>query len=314
MSRRRHAVIAIGAVAMVAVLVAGWLIGRPGSDSAADEPSATPSPTPSATPTGTVPVTPSAAPPSAPPTAATPSRSAARPAPGKRWAPTPGQAWQWQLTTPVDQSVDVPVYDIDGFENSAEVVRALHAKGRRVICYVEVGAAEDFRPDHGTFPKEVLGKPNGWEGERSVDIRRLDVLGPILAKRFDMCRQKGFDAVEPDLMENYAIDSGFPVTAADQLRFNRFVARLAHERGMAVALKNDSGQVDELVGDFDFAVVEECAEFDECALYAPFIKAGKAVLHVEYKLAKSDFCRDTKARGFSSMRKDLDLNAARQPC
>ncbi|MGI8335388.1 hypothetical protein ACRYCC_36030, partial [Actinomadura scrupuli] len=30
-----------------------------------------------------------------------------------RWSPRPGQAWQWQLTTPVDLRPDVPVYDID---------------------------------------------------------------------------------------------------------------------------------------------------------------------------------------------------------
>lgn len=233
---------------------------------------------------------------------------------GPRWKVAPGQPWQWQLTTPVDLDVDVPIYDIDGFENSAEVVRTLHAAGRTVICYVEAGAAGDFRPDYGSFPPSILGKPNGWPGERWVDIRRIDVLAPILAKRFDMCRAKGFDAVEPDLMENYAADTGFAVTAADQLAFNRFVSRLAHERGMAVALKNDADQVDQLVGDFDFAVVEECAEFHECDRYLPFIRAGKAVLHVEYTLKKSDFCAEARANRFSSMRKSLDLDAARDAC
>jgi endo-alpha-1,4-polygalactosaminidase (GH114 family) len=249
---------------------------------------------------------------------ATPRRSS-KPAPlpkppGQRWKVAPGQPWQWQLTTPVDLSVDVPIYDIDGFDNSAEVVRKLHAAGRKVICYIEVGSAADFRPDYGSFPKSILGEPNGWPGERSVDIRRIELLAPILAKRFDMCKAKGFDAIEPDLMENYTADTGFPVTAAHQLAFNRFVSRLAHERGMAVALKNDPGQVDQLVGDFDFAVVEECAEFDECDRYLPFIRAGKAVLHVEYKLDRPDFCSEARANRFSSMRKALDLDAPRQPC
>src|SRR5262245_40774787 len=66
--------------------------------------------------------------------------------PGQHWKVAPGQPWQWQLTTPVDLSVNVPIYDIDGFDNSAEVVRKLHAAGRKVICYVEVGSAADFRP------------------------------------------------------------------------------------------------------------------------------------------------------------------------
>jgi len=274
-------------LATLAALVTGWLVSRPQPEDSAvtGSSSRSPSPTPSA-----------------------------KAEPGRRWAPVPGQPWQWQLTTPVDLSVDVPVYDIDGFDNSAAVVRALHERGRKVICYVEVGAAEDFRPDYRSFPKDVLGRPNGWDGERWVDIRRLDVLGPIIAKRFDMCKAKGFDAIEPDLMDNFSNDTGFPITAAHQLTFNRFVARLAHERRLAVALKNDPAQVEQLVGDVDFAVVEECAKFRECDRYLPFIRAGKAVLHVEYDLERSAFCGNARAQRFSSMRKSLDLTAARQPC
>ncbi|MEU3903007.1 endo alpha-1,4 polygalactosaminidase, partial [Streptomyces goshikiensis] len=36
-------------------------------------------------------------------------------------------------------------------------------------------------------------------------------------KRFDMCRSKGFDAVEPDLMEGYGNDTGFPPTPGPAL-------------------------------------------------------------------------------------------------
>jgi hypothetical protein len=231
-----------------------------------------------------------------------------------RWAPQPGTLWQWQLTTPVDHRVDVPVYDIDGFENSASVVADLHRRGRRVICYINVGAAEDFRSDYRVFPGSVLGKANGWPGERWLDIRRIDVLGPIMAKRFDMCRAKGFDAVEPDLVEAYPERTGFPITAADQLRYNRHIARLAHDRKLSVGLKNDLGQVGALVKDFDFAVNEQCAQYQECRALLPFIQAGKAVLHVEYELPNSKFCAETKGLGFSSMRKHLALDAARWPC
>ena len=111
----------------------------------------------------------------------------------------------------------------------------------------------------------MLGRGNGWPGERWLDIRRLSVLEPLMATRFDMCRDKGFDAVEPDNMDGYRNSTGFPLTAHDQLAYNRLIAELAHERGLAVGLKNDLDQIPELVGDFDFAVNEECAEYDECA-------------------------------------------------
>ncbi|MFB7667470.1 endo alpha-1,4 polygalactosaminidase [Kitasatospora sp. NPDC056138] len=232
----------------------------------------------------------------------------------RRWQPPVGVQWQWQLDGTVDQSVNVPVYDIDGFENGAAVVASLHAKGRKAVCYVNSGAWEDFRPDAKAFPTAVRGLGNGWSGERWLDIRRIDVLKPLMAARFDMCRKKGFDAVEPDLLDGYTNRTGFPLTGADQLRYNRMIAALAHERGLAVALKNDLEQVPQLVGQFDFAVNEQCAEFDECARLTPFVKAGKPVLHVEYNLTTAQFCRRTKALGFSSMAKHLKLDAWRRPC
>ncbi|MGC9671062.1 endo alpha-1,4 polygalactosaminidase [Planosporangium sp. 12N6] len=262
-----------------------------------------PSPHGSATSTGAAPGT------------ATPPSTASVPPPGaRRWVPAPGTPWQWQLTTPVDTGVDVPVYDIDGVENGPDVVRSLHAKGRKVICYVNAGAAETFRPDYHAFPPRVLGKPNGWKGERSLDIRRLDVLRPIMAARFDLCRGSGFDAVEADLVDGYTNDTGFPLSAGDQLAYNRMLADLAHQRGLSIGLKNDLDQVPQLVGDFDFAVNEECARYGECDKLTPFIRAGKAVFHVEYGLDNARFCAQARALRFSSMRKNLDLDAPRWPC
>jgi len=235
------------------------------------------------------------------------------PAP-ERWRPEPGTTWQWQLEGRIDLEVDAEVYDIDGFENDARTVAALHARGRRVVCYINAGAWEDFRPDRDAYPRTVLGRDNGWPGERWVDIRRLDALRPILAARIDMCRKKGFDAVEPDLLDGYRHDTGFPLTAAHQLAFNRMVARLAHERGLAVGLKNDLDQIPELVDDFDFAVNEECAEFDECAKLTPFVERGKAVFHTEYALPTGEFCDTARRLGLSSIRKRLPLDAWRRTC
>ncbi|KOG86154.1 endo alpha-1,4 polygalactosaminidase [Streptomyces varsoviensis] len=233
---------------------------------------------------------------------------------GHRWQPEPGTAWQWQLDGRVDTSVPVPVYDIDGFENSARTVAALHARGAKVICYLNVGAWESFRPDHAKFSEKLLGANNGWGGERWLDIRRPDRLRPMMAARMDMCRKKGFDAVEPDLTEAYRNRTGFTVTAAQQLAYNRMIAGLAHERGLSVGLKNDVDQIPQLVGDFDFAVNEECAQFGECAALRPFIEHGKAVFHVEYKLEPGEFCDQSKRLGLSSMQKRLKLDAWRRPC
>jgi hypothetical protein len=235
------------------------------------------------------------------------------PPPAGLWSPAPGTTWQWQLQGTIDLSVDVPVYDVDLFDTSAATVAELHARGRRVICYLSAGSWEDWRPDASRFPAAVKGRSNGWPGERWLDVRRLDVLGPIMEARLDLCRSKGFDAVEPDNIDGYTNQTGFPLTAADQLRYNRFLADAAHARGLSIGLKNDLEQVRDLVATFDWALNESCYQWNECALLMPFVHAGKAVLHVEYG-SSSAFCADARARGFSSMRKRQSLDAWRAPC
>ena len=167
-------------------------------------------------------------------------------------------------------------YDIDGFENSAAEVATLHAQGKHVICYVDVGTAENFRPDYSEFPKSVLGRPNGWPGERWLDIRQLSVLEPIMTARFQMCREKGFDAVEPDNMEGYANKTGFPLTAQEQLTYNEWVADEVHSLGMAVLQKNDGEQTPELLSYFDGALTEQCNEYQRMRRFPAVSGGGQA--------------------------------------
>ncbi len=230
------------------------------------------------------------------------------------WIPAPGATWQWQLTGVLDLSFDVEVYDIDLFDAPAEAVRELKDRGKRVICYTSLGAWEDWRPDAGDFPAEVIGNQNGWEGERWLDIRRIDVLAPIIEARKDLCKAKGFDALEPDNITGANNDTGFPLTHEDQLRFNRYLAQAAHERGLSIGLKNDNNQIPDLVDDFDWALNEECFQYDECEDLLPFVEAGKAVFHVEYEVETAEFCPTTQALGFSSLKKNLDLDAPLEAC
>ena len=231
------------------------------------------------------------------------------------WRPGPRTTWQWQLSAPVDQSVPAEMYDIDLFDNSAAVVASLHARGRRVVCYLSAGSFERGRPDSARFPAAVLGRPlDGFPDERWLDVRRLDVLRPVIERRLDLCASKGFDGVEADNVDGYANPTGFPLTAAHQLRFNRFLARAAHARSLSIGLKNDLGQAATLVTDFDWALNEQCFEFDECDLLLPFVRAGKAVFTVEYALRPAAFCARARTLGVMSMRKRLELDAWRAPC
>ena len=230
------------------------------------------------------------------------------------WQPGPGTSFQIQLDGTVDTTVDAQVYEIDGFDNTADTVATLHAQGRKAVCYIDAGTWENWRPDAATFPKDVLGKQNGWPGERWLDVRRLDVLQPIMRKRFDMCRAKGFDAIEADNVDGYQNATGFPLTAADQLAYNRWLAKAAHNRGLAIGLKNDPEQVGDLLPSFDFSVAEQCFQYDECDKLVPFVQAGKAVFDIEYELSPSSYCAKAASLGLTAIRKKLGLRAWRVAC
>jgi hypothetical protein len=230
------------------------------------------------------------------------------------YAPALETSWQWQLQGTVDTSVDVQMYDIDGFEATAALVDQLHTDGRSVVCYISAGSWEKWRPDAGKFPASVKGNDNGWPGEKWLDIRRLGVLRPIMEHRLDMCDAKGFDAVEFDNVDGYQNKTGFPLTGADQLRYNVFLANQAHKRGMSAVLKNDLGQVGKLLPYFDFALNEQCFQYHECSKLTRFVDAGKAVFGVEYKLDTADFCTRANALNFNFLKKKLSLRAWRVAC
>jgi O-6-methylguanine DNA methyltransferase len=235
------------------------------------------------------------------------------------WQPMPGTSWQWQLSDlPVDTSVDAAMYDIDLFDNDASVVAALHAAGRKVVCYFSAGSWEEWRPDAHLFRAEVLGKDYvGWPGERWLDIRRLDQLAPIMRARLDLCRARGFDGVEPDNVDGYTNDTGFQLTYHDQLVYNRWLAMEAHRRGLSIGLKNDPAQVADLLAYFDWALTENCFAEGWCAEMTPFIAGGKAVFAAEYTdtgITTGDFCAPAAAMRFSAILKRRDLDAWRVTC
>lgn len=236
-----------------------------------------------------------------------------------RWQPTLGFSFQWQLTAlPVDTSVEAAVYEIDGLDNPRSVVDQLHAKGRQVICYIDVGSWEDYREDKDQFPNAVIGKEyQGYPDERWLDIRQIEILAPVLEKRLDTCRDKGFDAVEADNVDGFEQDTGFPLTAADQLKFNRWVASEIQARGMAAALKNDGTQAAELVDAFDFVVTEECVVLEICDEYAPFRAAGKLHLNVEYTdtpIDRDTMCTEARRTGMTAVLKHRSLDAYLESC
>lgn len=229
------------------------------------------------------------------------------------WRPSPDSRFDWQLTEPfaLDRATDV--LDLDLFDAKAEDISALKARGVRLVCYINVGAWEEWRADGADFPPHVLGRAyEGWSGERWLDIRAIDALAPVLTARFDLCRAKGFDAVEPDNIDGYENDTGFVINRADQLRFNIWLAHLAHDRGLSIALKNAPELLPELAPVYDWALTEDCFAQRWCGSLKPLINAGKAVFAVEYSDQNIDWsaaCARAKSLGLRTILKSRDLNA-----
>ena len=130
--------------------------------------------------------------------------------------------------------------------------------------------------------------------------------------RLDLAVSKGCDGVEPDNMTGYQENSGFALTASDQLAFNRNLFNAAHERGLSVALKNDLEQVNELIDYVDLMVNEQCHEYSECHLLQPFIAASKPVLNAEYLTAyqnnPNSVCADAQQANIRTLVLSVDLD------
>ena len=231
------------------------------------------------------------------------------------YRPSPLVTWHIQLNDVVNTSHQVQLYDIDLFYSSAALIQQLQAGGIKVICYFSAGSYEEGRPDSDLFAPADLGKKlSGWPGEKWLDVRSENVRS-IMANRLDLAQSKGCDGVDPDNMDAYANDSGHNLTASDQLEFNRFIANEAHSRGLAVGLKNDVGQIDALVAYFDFAVNEQCFEYNECSIVEAFIADNKPVLNIEYQQKYIDeasefqaLCTDAVNKQFSTLVLPLALD------
>jgi hypothetical protein len=247
------------------------------------------------------------------------------------WVPPQGLRWQYQLqgnvnvglcVVPVSggscvrpQAYDIDLYANDGVTLNSAAVAAIHEAHAYAVCYVDAGTFENWRPDAAEYPKSVKGRSNGWPGEVWLDIRATSILLPIIDARVAKCATAGFDAVEFDNVEGYANNTGFLLTADDQLTFNLALANMAHSYDLGVALKNDIGQLAALQSSFDFAINEQCAQYKECDGYNGWTSAGKAVVEVEYTGRPKIYCVAADTGRRDAFHKSLALLAKPwKPC
>ncbi|WP_211752343.1 endo alpha-1,4 polygalactosaminidase [Nitrosomonas communis] len=253
----------------------------------------------------------------------------ASPVTGNWYKPPVAITWQWQLKRAIENggineideineintSYPVQLYDIDLFNSSPSLINTLKASGKKVICYFSAGTYENYREDKDKFKPEELGNTLiDWPEERWLDIRSQNV-AEIMISRLNLALLKGCDGVEPDNVNVYTNNSGFDLSARDQLAFNKFIANEAHKRGLSVALKNNMEQIPELIDFFDFSINERCHELNECDSLTHFIINGKPVLNAEYlqsyidnPAARQALCDTSKGAQFSTLILSRDLD------
>lgn len=236
------------------------------------------------------------------------------------WVPPVGTTWNWILNAePNEISCDDPVdmLDIDLFDHSAETVNKLHKAGKKVICYFSAGTYENERPDSAALkavPNLVRNNMEEWD-EKYLDIR-IPELKPIMEARLDFAKEKGCDGVEPDNIDIYLSNPvkkwKDPITKKDQLDYDIWLTSAAHARNLSIAMKNDIANANVMVSHFDFAINEECYDFNECDAYvSSFIKNKKAVFVAAYgdgcdEKFLSKLEKNTKGRQLSIIIKNED--------
>ncbi|TXS44498.1 endo alpha-1,4 polygalactosaminidase [Streptomyces sp. t39] len=211
----------------------------------------------------------------------------------------------------------------DGVRAVARDRTAEPAAGLYNICYVNAfqtqpdEAVDWWRENHpGLLLRDGDGElvvDEDWD-EPLLDISSkanrtalLAVVGPWI----DGCADDGYDAVEPDNLDSWTRSDGL-LTQDHAIAFARMLSDRAHAKGMAIAQKNTAELLTARARTgFDFAVVEECARYDECGEFAAAYDGR--VFDVEY--TERDFAAGCRAWGerVSMTLRDLDVLPAGEP-
>lgn len=165
---------------------------------------------------------------------------------------------------------------------------------------------------------EVDGRPLAdpdWPDEYLLDTGSASTRKAIAARVAQdilQCAKNGFDAVELDNLDSYGRSDG-QLTFEDNLELAQMLVKQAHDLGFLVGQKNAAEESSRLrdIG-FNFAVAEQCVEFDECSTYTNAY--GADVLAIEYLegFTSDDPCRALD-RPTSTIVRDLNLTMPDDP-
>ncbi|MFE3587615.1 endo alpha-1,4 polygalactosaminidase [Streptomyces niveus] len=190
------------------------------------------------------------------------------------------------------------------------------AAGLYNICYVNAFQVQPDELDEWA-PDLLLRDANGdviideeWD-EAILDVSTPAKRDRIAAKVngwIDGCASSGFQAVEPDNYDSYERSRGQFGSAAAR-EFITLLSRHAHDKGLAIGQKNtaDLAEFRDDTG-LDFAVVEECGEYEECDSFTEYF--GDNVIVIEYTAGGLATACEGWGDRLSIVRRDLDVRPA----
>jgi hypothetical protein len=203
---------------------------------------------------------------------------------------------------------------------NSDAVKALHARGKRAIAYISIGAWESYRPDEGRFVAFdrqcggcLLGKSYfGSDDSRWFNLNnnhgQRDFLYLMMAARILKAKRAGFDAVYFDITDGFNNDTGFNISARTQLLYNSTLLNMAHLAALAAGLNYDILQVKQLQPYEEFHIDESCWVFSECYYFDPVRQAQKPVFEIEYVSNPADVCpAANQLSNFFTVFKEFDL-------
>lgn len=230
-------------------------------------------------------------------------------------------SWHIQFNpVPETPGTDVQYWNLDLFDVPNMTIQSLKSQGVFVICYFSAGSWEDWRPDASEFPSQCLGRSNGWPGEKWLDTRCPEVR-QVMIDRMNRGIAKGCDGFDPDNMDGYQANTGFPLTQQDAIGYYNFLANYAHNQSKKLGLKNALVIIPDVLQNLDWEINEQCYQYNECELLQPVLDAGKPVFHIEYPLAGQTYselaeqiCGQSNQMGLATLIKNQQLDEFEISC
>ncbi|MFH8369539.1 endo alpha-1,4 polygalactosaminidase [Streptomyces sp. NPDC018031] len=193
------------------------------------------------------------------------------------------------------------------------------ADGLYNICYVNAFQAQPdatgwWRKNHpDLLLRDESGEPvmdEDW-GEALLDVStpaKRERLAAIVGEWIDGCAADGYQAIEADNLDSHE-RSGGRLSPEHDLAFGRLLVARAHAAGLAIGQKNaaELARRGREIG-FDFAVAEECGQYDECDRYATAF--DDRVLVIEYEAAGLAAACEEWGDTLSVVLRDLDVRPA----